>query len=553
MKQKRFLAVLLLAILLLATTACQTTTTQTSTASPTQATSTTAGSAETTPGTEPEQTETPFEVVYPIITDGSVTLQYWTELNGSASKFISNLDESPAYQAMQERTGVDIEYLHPVTGQVKEQFNLLIVSGDLPDIISNANNYKGGVYQGMADGYFLDLTDYLPTYAPDYYALMQENEEFYREVSDDNGSICMFAAYKLQGDPPFTRLILRMDQLEKLGKEIPETIADWDDLFAAMYADGITPFMMNANGYHVQFAGAFDSPCNGFYKDETGKIIFGQMEPEFKDYLTKMNEWYEAGYISKDFTSVTTAQTQTMFDSGTLGCLTGAIVANYNRCAAQGIEVTSAPYPRMTEGQQLHHETTNIWPAITTGTQMAVVSTQCEYPEIAIQFLNYLYTDEGAELANWGVEGINYDVIDGQNVYKDLMFDPDHYGTEAASYIYKMHFAPKYVEFDTVCHANLLASPESTAARFKWADDPNVDSDYALPPFQFTPEETSANAKVMTEINTYVDEMVLKFITGAESLDNFDSYVQTIESMGIAEALQIREDAYARYQAKTLN
>ena len=56
--------------------------------------------------------------------------------------------------------------------------------------------------------------------------------------------------------------------------------------------------------------------------------------------------------------------------------------------------------------------------------------------------------------------------------------------------------------------------------------------------------------KVKNEINTYRDEMVLKFIFGTESLDNFDTYVKNIESMGLDRALEIQNAALERYNAR---
>ena len=46
--------------------------------------------------------------------------------------------------------------------------------------------------------------------------------------------------------------------------------------------------------------------------------------------------------------------------------------------------------------------------------------------------------------------------------------------------------------------------------------------------------------------------MVLKFITGAEPLDNFDQYVETIKSLGIEEALAMKQEGYEAYMAKKM-
>ncbi|GIP15611.1 hypothetical protein J40TS1_12530 [Paenibacillus montaniterrae] len=68
-----------------------------------------------------------------------------------------------------------------------------------------------------------------------------------------------------------------------------------------------------------------------------------------------------------------------------------------------------------------------------------------------------------------------------------------------------------------------------------------------IPPVSIAIEDSSRFASIMTDINTYKDEMILKFIMGAESLDNFDKFVETIKALGIEEAIQIQQAALERY------
>jgi putative aldouronate transport system substrate-binding protein len=54
----------------------------------------------------------------------------------------------------------------------------------------------------------------------------------------------------------------------------------------------------------------------------------------------------------------------------------------------------------------------------------------------------------------------------------------------------------------------------------------------------------------MTDITTYTNEMVLKFIIGATPLSEFEKFVATCKSMGIEEAVSITQGAFNRYQQK---
>ena len=86
----------------------------------------------------------------------------------------------------------------------------------------------------------------------------------------------------------------------------------------------------------------------------------------------------------------------------------------------------------------------------------------------------------------------------------------------------------------------------------QWADDEGIDSSMQLPPYQLGEDEQQRLAEIMTPICTYIDEMVLKFITGAEPLSNFENFRSTIMSMGIEEALELEQNGYDNYISKTV-
>jgi putative aldouronate transport system substrate-binding protein len=71
-----------------------------------------------------------------------------------------------------------------------------------------------------------------------------------------------------------------------------------------------------------------------------------------------------------------------------------------------------------------------------------------------------------------------------------------------------------------------------------------------VPPVTPTPEESREYAGIINDINTYSSEMLTKFILGTESLSGWDTYVRTINGMGLARALEIQNNALARYNKR---
>ena len=484
------------------------------------------------------------EVAYPREKD---ELTVWME--NPLPDYVANANDLPFYQALEEATGVHINFIHPTSSNVKEQFNLLMFDNQLPDIICGGNLYEGGVFQGIKEGVFLDLAPYLAEYAPDYYAIITANDAIYREIANADGQIGYFGRIKLEKDPPFRRMVLKQEMLDELGIAIPETLDEVENMFQLMLDKGITPFMLKANGMEPNFMGMYDVIA-GFYQKD-GEILFGQIQPGFKDYLTLMHSWYEKGYISKDFANQTGVNT--MFDNGEIGTYYDAIVATYNRGQRYGATIVAAPYPRLNKEQQLHWEDTQYGNFIfNSNNDNIVITADCKKIETAMKWLNYRYTAEGADLCNWGIKGVSYEVVDGKKQYLPAMIANEKFTPEQTSYYYKMHLGAKLAEPDVVCHANLLASEGARNSRMRWADCNYIDMDYVLPTLAYTADQNARRAKIMSEVNTYVDEMVLKFIIGTEPLDHFDAYVEQVKSMKLDEATQIVTEAYQAYMAITV-
>ena len=74
--------------------------------------------------------------------------------------------------------------------------------------------------------------------------------------------------------------------------------------------------------------------------------------------------------------------------------------------------------------------------------------------------------------------------------------------------------------------------------------------EHKLPVVTPTPDESEDLAAIMSEIDTYADEMFVKFVTGKESLANFEQYRAQLKKMGIEKAIATQQAALNRYLAR---
>ena len=181
------------------------------------------------------------------------------------------------------------------------------------------------------------------------------------------------------------------------------------------------------------------------------------------------------------------------------------------------------------------------------GNQTAV-TTACEDPALAVKVLDYFYSAEGEELLGWGIEGESFERdADGTRHFTELITaNPDGKTMAEAIAPYAM---PTY-NFTNVMsedsYAPMVTSlPEQAAARATWLD---AEGGVNLPRLSVATDVQSDYSRVMNEVDTFVQEEYVLFVTGQLRLDDdWDSYVSTIESMNIELARQAKADALDRF------
>lgn len=490
---------------------------------------------------------------YPIAEEG-VTLTYWMQMNSGAASFITSYDENPSYQAIQANTGVDIEFIHPTAGTDQQSFQTMLMSGELPDMIQlpAENWYSGGLRALYADGAIIDIAPYLDEYAPQYKEVINYSADSKR-IFIDEGRVYGFSKITYSDPMPYVRFNVNKTWLDEFGMEEPKLLSEYEAYFQAVLDNkpGVTPlfFQTTSTAQMELLLGAFDM-LDDFYLDPDGETVrYFANDPQYLDFLTTLHSWYEKGYLSKDFASMTLEEAQTLFDNEKLACIADSVDATYTRIKTlNNFEVTNCPYPRQTEDQVLGNNLAT-WPTVS---YVTVITSACKNVEAAVQYLNYGYTYEGSLLFTFGVEGTHWTWgEDGIPKFTDeILNNPLGMTISNVSYALKIHFGSRYCYPDSIGHPGTASDTEALRIRTMWADDENEQSYLRLPPVTLTTDEASEAAELMTQVKTYADEMLLRFITGAEPLENFEQYVQNINTYGLTDAIAIYQAALDRYMAK---
>lgn len=176
------------------------------------------------------------------------------------------------------------------------------------------------------------------------------------------------------------------------------------------------------------------------------------------------------------------------------------------------------------------------------------ISADCKYPEIALKLWNYLYSEEGALLANYGVEGDTFNYVDGKPQVSDKITTNDTYSMSQAQALYLMPPSRFGGLYDWT--RELASVPEKDIKAFDiWGV---ADDSYIIPGrISYTSDESAERAKIVAEVTTYMEENSVKFITGVMDIDTqWDTYVQELKNLGIERAIEITQNALDRFNER---
>lgn len=491
------------------------------------------------------------------LTEQTETLTYFFYLNAQNLASIPDPDNLNFFRLAEEQTNVHIDYT--LFGSDDQEYSIMVASGEYCDLIDNVYNYPGGYNQALADGFVVELSEIIPEYMPNYNALRQSNAEYYKDTMLDNGDIAVVwglvsdarGAYPVEYGP-----LVRKDWMDELGLEMPETYDDWHEILTAFKtsygaymwapASGVTLHGLFAAGYGINgYTSSRGGDAPYYIKD--GKVVFGATTDEYKSFLQMFRQWYDEGIIDPDFINNANPYAPDMGSvaSGRWGifyCIKDLIDV-YPTLADEGFALAPIADPVLAEGST----NTIAYPTSLIQKQNTGISADSDKIELAARWLDFWYCDEGIMIANYGEEGVNYDIgSDGEPHYTEYMTNnPNGIPLNTMLYVDARNMG-SYMNlwFKTL----ETSSPALVEAMEVWSVHEARDNYPAA--VTMTAEEVTEHTELITDILIYIEEYTIGLMTGSASFDNWDAYVAEIERMGIDRCLEIKQAAYERYLAR---
>lgn len=492
---------------------------------------------------------TPEENTMPI-TNEPITLSAITTSKVSVAGKTYSYNEIKAFQEMEKISGIKVDF------QVveNERVNLMFASDDLPDLMLLNWGGIGGALTYAEDGQILALDDYMGKYAPNIVKYMKENRTVYPQMTEADGKMYTFPF--IRGDQElrvFQGFQIRQDWLDKLNLEMPQTRDEFYSVLKAFKEQD-----PNGNGvadevpYIAEKTFGIDRMYNFWGKDafyvDNGTVKCGWTEPEFKEYVIWLNQLYQEGLIDPDYAITDKTQFDYKVSNELAGAWYGLAGGGLGRLMTlmepvnPEFDIAGMPWLEADDGKKYVVNSEYVTEASTLG---YAVSTQCKNVKEAVKWMDYAYSEEGIRLFNFGIEGESYTMENGVPTYTDLIVNnPQGLPMSEAIGLYAVPTG--YPTLQSLDYFDQYMQPKQKAAIDVWKD---ADASRSIPSLKFTADESDNVNKKYNEIKSYHDEIINKFIVGKEPIENFDTYLSTIQTMGIEDVVKSYQAAYDRYSS----
>lgn len=347
-------------------------------------------------------------------------------------------DASPNWNNMQdevgkaitEKTGVTIKAEYAVSGGGTDKIALMAASGQYPDMVFA----KGDINKLVDAGAVLDLTDLIEEHAPNlkkvYGKYMQrlkyskEDQAIYVLPTNDSIDQTYFDAgggFELQ-----------QRVLKELGYPQIKTLEDYENALKTYYAKHPTtdgqptiPLTLDADNWRIMITVtnpaflATGLPDDGEYyiNPETYEASFHIKRPEEREYIRWLNKMFNEGLLDKEAFVQKSDQYKAKIASGRV---LGLIDQEWGYADAENAIKTKEDgaytYAHLPVTMSSEFKDASFAPTGFMAGYGIAITESCKDPVRAIKFLDWLASDEGQVLRNWGIKGKHYEVQDGKRV-----------------------------------------------------------------------------------------------------------------------------------------
>jgi len=342
-------------------------------------------------------------------------------------------------KVIKEKFNIVFEYI-PTTGDQKEKQNLMLSSGDYPEIMRLEGDDMVKKY--IEAGAVICLDDYIAE--SEYFADRFAEQIPYWKVASPDGKVYKWEINMPQDydvNPEVNDIGVRTDALEAQGWPNLVSEDDWFNFLKTAMEQYPTTNGEKTVGMVIPLAESWGPSLTTEFIEKGGitndqgtndAVLWNQVEQKWEaaftneDFIQNLrffNRLYLAGILDPDSFTDTLDQCRAKVASGralSMWYITWEISGANTELAAAGnedMQYVNMPIRSNTQEEsglmrQIRVETTRPFDSV-------VITNNCKDPDRLFELIDWIMSDEGQILLQSGIEGEQYNIVDGKRVPTD--------------------------------------------------------------------------------------------------------------------------------------
>ncbi|WP_158299382.1 extracellular solute-binding protein [Paenibacillus antri] len=458
------------------------------------------------------------------------------------------------YEAL---SGVHVEWEQVPDANFAEKRNILLASGDVPDAIFRAQLQNSDIMKYGADGVFIPLNDLIERHAPNLKRIFELYPEVEKGITQPDGNIYSLPFVSdFQSANYGSKLFLNEKWMGRIGAKEPTTTEEYYALLK-----GFKEGDANGNGAMDEVpltAPNIDAVINalrGFWglgnrgsahamvdmDEEKGELRFIPADERYRELLEYIARLYNEKLLDEEIFTMNNPKMTAKGEADTVGSFVFVNPVPIGQTTKDDyIGMNALVGPR---GDRM---VSSINPKIRASGAF-VITHRNAHPEETMKWVDYWYSEEGMKLFFMGVEGGTFRSL-GEDRYEyveDITHNPSGLTLDEAV---GQHLAWPGAGQPTVQTEKFSKGGASYPSALEATAKVNAHFPKEVwAAFTYTSDESDVMASVGNDLTTYVNEMTVKFITGAAPFTEWGAYTDTLKRMGLEQYMQTYRQAYDRY------
>lgn len=455
-------------------------------------------------------------------------------------------EELQVMKDIEVATNINVEWDVTPKASWKERKNLIIASGDLPDVFYGAYIIEDNEIMSLAsDGVLLPIEDLIEEYAPNIQAVFDEYPEVKAYMTAPDGHIYSLPTINAYQSIAPSAQFINQTWLDEVGMDIPTTTDEFYEVLKAFKAngeDGEIPMSfrfengaMGINGMFGSF-GVADNTKKLTIVDD--KVVYTPMTEAYKDAVIYFHKLIDEGLVDLESFSQDVPVYKSKIKNGTVG-----VVNMWSRTWIFGGAYEDSDYvfmPPLAGPNGDNGYFTKVAPYIS-GKGSFLITTACENPEVAIRWADYMVDPDVSFQLSQGPIGETYDynsdgMLEAIVAPEGMSQDEFRHNNTPGAHSFHMITA-SYLE--NVVASSGIAEKQSYDKVYE-----ETKTNSMLPPFFVSPDDASEAAMIAADIGPYIKEMTSKWLMTGGIEEEWDEFIEQLNKMRVQDYIAIYQTRY---------